>query len=391
MRRAAALGRLLAGALLVLAACEPGGTGHPSAPSPPTSGVKLPAAVGVGEGVLDLVTWEGYADDSWVKTFTQQSGCQVHARYAASTAEMTSLMTNGGGGQWDMVSAPGDISLQLIYGGEVNPMNIALIPSWADFGSLFKSPPYNTVGGLHYGLSLQWSPNILLYNTKQIAQPPVSWRVVYDQAYRGRVTVPDNPMQIADAALYLSKSQPALGITDPFELKRVQFDAAVALLTEQRGLIHRYWPIASDEVAMFQNGEAVVGSAGPYQAVQLQSVGVPVAEAVPAEGMTAWGDSWMLAARAPHPNCAYLWAAYTATPQVQAQQAHLFGETPVNARACAAMDALEAGSCAKFHADATDSYLSAIYFWNTPLATCGGGGGCVPYEDWVSAWGVIRA
>jgi len=392
VRRAAARGRLLAGAILVLAACEPGGTsGTLGAPSPPTRSVKLPAAVGVGEGELDLVTSEGYADDLWVKAFTQQSGCQVHAHYAASTAEMTSLMAGGGGGRWDMVSAPGDISLQLIYGGEVNPMNIALIPSWVDFGSLFKSPPYNTVGGVHYGVSLQWSPNILLYNTKQITPPPTSWRAVYDQAYKGRVTVPDNPMQIADAALYLSKSQPALGITDPFELSREQFNAAVALLTEQRALIHRYWPIASDEVAMFQDGEAIVGSAGPYQAVQLQSVGIPVAEAVPAEGMTAWGDSWMLAARAPHPNCAYLWAAYTATPQVQAQQARLFGETPVNAKACAAMNALEAGSCAKFHADATDSYLSAIVLWNTPLAWCGGGGGCVPYDDWVSAWDVIRA
>ena len=106
--------------------------------------------------------------------------------------------------------------------------------------------------------------------------------------------------------------------------------------------------------------------------------------------MTAWGDSWMLAARAPHPNCAYLWAEYTTTPQVQAQQAHLFGETPVNSKACGSLNALEAGSCAKYHADATASYLSGVSFWQTPIVYCAGGG-CVPYDDWVSAWDVIKA
>ena len=385
------MARLLAGALLALSACDSGASpGLSTAPSPPTRGVKALASIGAGEGELDLITWEGYADDSWTKSFTRESGCQVHARYVASTAEMSSLMSDGGGGQWDMVSAPGDISLQLIYAGEVNPMNVALIPSWSDFGIPFQAPAYNTVGGVHYGVSLQWNPNTLLYNTKQVAPAPSSWSVIYEPGFRGHVTVPDNPMQIADAALYLSKTQPDLEITNPFELNRRQFNAAVALLTQQRPLVHRYWPIASDEVAMFQDAQALVGAGGPYQAIQLQSVGIPVAETAPAEGVTAWGDSWMLAARAPHPNCAYLWAAYTATPQVQAQQARLFGETPVNARACASMNTAEAGSCARYHADATQSYLSAIAFWQTPLAYCAGGAGCVAYDDWVSAWDVLK-
>ena len=41
---------------------------------------------------------------------------------------MVSLMANGGGGQYDMVSASGDADLRLIYGGDVRPVNIGLIP-----------------------------------------------------------------------------------------------------------------------------------------------------------------------------------------------------------------------------------------------------------------------
>ena len=46
-------------------------------------------------------------------------------------------------------------------------------------------------------------------------------------------------MQIADAALYLRDTVPALRIVDPYELTKPQFDAAVALLRRQRPLVRR--------------------------------------------------------------------------------------------------------------------------------------------------------
>ena len=366
--------------MLAVAACEPGGSA--SSPTPPTATATAQATIGPGEGVVDIVTWEGYTADAWVKPFTEQTGCLVRPRYAGSSAEMVQLMSSGGGGAWDLVSPPGDISLELVYSGEVRPINTALIPAWEDFPTFFKNAPFNTVGALHYGISLQWSPNTLLYNTRKVSPAPSSWSALYDASRKGMITVPDNPMQIADAALYL-------GYKNPYELSRKQFDAAVALLTQQRPLIKRYWPVASDEIAMFQDGSVVAGSGGPYQALQLQSIGIPVAETLPSEGATAWADSWMLAARAPHPNCAYRWMEYTSEAQVQAQQALYFGETPVNPKACDAMNSLASGSCPKYHADASPAYMAALSFWRTPLATCGTAS-CVPYRDWVSAWDALK-
>ena len=100
-------------------------------------------------------------------------------------------------------SAAGDASLRLIYGGDVKPMNTDLIPDWQNFDNFFKNPPYNTINGVHYGISLQWGPNTLLYNTTKVAGTPTSWETIYNPKYKGQVTVPDNPIQIADAALYL--------------------------------------------------------------------------------------------------------------------------------------------------------------------------------------------
>jgi putative spermidine/putrescine transport system substrate-binding protein len=377
---------LLTGALAVAAAgC--GGGGKKSSPSKSN----LPTSIGKGEGVLNMVVWEGYTQPEWVKPFQQQTGCRVHAKYGGSSDEMVTLMRQGGGSQYDLVSASGDASLRLIRGHIVQPVNTNLIPDWKNFIPQLKSPGHNTIDGVHYGISLQWGPNTLLYNTQKVNPAPTSWSAIYSPTYKGRVTVPDNTIQIADAALYLSKTQPTLGITDPYELTSKQLDAAVALLKRQKPLIKKYWALASDEIDLFKNGDAVIGASWPYQTNTLQADKVPVKDLIPKEGATGWADTYMLSAKAKHPNCAYMWMKYISTPKVQAEQALSFGETPANLKACPFMNKIQKGGCAQYHANAPASYFNSIKFWKTPIADCGNGkNDCTDYTVWQQKWTQIK-
>ncbi len=358
----------------------------------PASGVSAPAgSLAKGEGTLNMVAWEGYLQPQWVKPFEAQTGCTIHAKYAGSSDEMVTLMRSGGGSQYDMVSASGDASLRLIYGGDVAKIDVSRVPAWKQFNAAFQSPPNNTVKGVHYGISLQWGPNILMYNTKKVPKAPASWSALYDPKNKGKITVPDNPIQIADAALYLSKTKPALGIKDPYELNQTQFNAAVALLKQQKPLVKKYWALASDEIDLFKNGDVVMGAGWPYQLSTLKADKFPVADTIPKEGATGWLDTWMLSAHAKHPNCAYLWLQYISTPKVQAMQATNYGETPVNKLACAYMDKISKGACHQYHADAPLSYFAQIKFWKTPVADCGNGQkNCMDYSKWQQAWTDIR-
>ncbi len=385
----------LAGVALITAACGSsgsggsGGSGSGSATGEtvPTASMPVLQKIGKGEGKLNLIAWEGYLQPQWVKPFEQQTGCQVNAKYAGSSDEMVALMKNGGGGQYDMVSSSGDADLRILYAGDARPVNISLIPSWKDFFPAFQSPAFNTINGVHYGVSLQWGPNVLMYSKKAFPTPPTSWSVIYNSKYKGQVTVPDNPIQIADAALYLEKHQPSLGITDPYELTQPQFQAAVKLLAQQRPLIEKYWDLASQEIFDFKNGNATVGAGWPYQVSALKADKFAIGDTIPSEGATGWADTWMLAAKAPDINCAYMWMRYISTPQVQAEQAVNYGETPDNKLACSYMDKLQAGSCEEYHANAPLSYFNSIALWKTPLPTCDNGkSDCVPYSEWVSAW-----
>ena len=355
------------------------------------SGKGLPSAIGKGEGTLNVIEWAAYTDPSFANTFQKQTGCIIHRKDAGSSNEMVALMRTGGGGgggQYDLVSASGDASLRLILGGDVQPVNVNLIPSWKEFLPIFRSPAHNTVKGVHYGVSVQWGPNTLIYNTKLVTPAPTSWGAIYSSKYKGKVTVPNNPIQIADAALYLSNSQRSLGIKDPYELTKPQLAAAVSLLKKQKPLLKRYWNSATDEIADFKNGDVVIGAGWPYQTLQLKASKAPIAETIPSEGATGWADTWMLAKRAPHPNCAYMWMRYVTQPQIEAKQALVFGETPVNPKACSYMNAAQKGSCSAYHLNQPLAYYNTIHFWKTPVAACGwkAGNDCMDYNAWQQAW-----
>jgi len=353
--------------------------------------VGLPTKIGKGEGALNVIEWPAYTDESFAKPFEQQTGCKIHRKDAGTSNQMVALMRaggGGGGGQYDLVSASGDASLRLVYGHDVVPINVKLLPGWKLFFPFFKSPPHNTVDGVHYGISLQWGPNTLIYNTKKFKQAPTTWGAVYSKANAGKISIPNNPIQIADAALYLMKTKPSLGIRDPYELTKAQFNAAVALLKQQKPLVKRYWNYAADQIQDFKNGDVSIGSTWPYQTLALQAAKLPVKDTIPREGTTGWADTWMLAAKAPHPNCAYLWMKYVTMPKVEARQAYVFGETPVTPLACPYMNKIQAGLCAQYHLNAPAAYLKSIHFWKVPIADCGWGGrkDCVDFTVWQQAW-----
>ena len=356
----------------------------------PVSGVgsgsqKLPQKLGKAEGSLVLLQWPGYSHASFAGDYERETGCKITRRDVSSSADMVELMKRG---PYDVVSASGDVSGELIARRYVQPVNVKLIPQWRQLAPAFRSPAANTVGGVHYGVTVMWTPNELLYRTDAKGPVPLSWRAVYDARFRGKVSIPDNPMQIADAALYLKSRTPKLGIRDVYELTPRQFDAATALLRRQAPLVKRYWQYASEQILDFRTAATVVGSSWPYQRQALLAADVPVSRRVPREGTTAWADSWLLAKQARHPNCAYLWMRHVLGPDVQAAQSLLLRESPVNQLACPIMDATEEGSCAAYYGSAPAALLKRLEFWKTPAARCGFGGrtDCVPYKRWQRAW-----
>ena len=111
-----------------------------------------------------------------------------------------------------------------------------LVENYADIEPFLKDRAWNSVDGQMYGVPHGWGANLLMYNTDVVKPAPTSWVAVFDDdsPYKGKVTAYDSPIYIADAALYLMKTKPELGIKNPYALDQKQLDAAVEVLKKQR-------------------------------------------------------------------------------------------------------------------------------------------------------------
>lgn len=358
--------------------------------------VPMQKSLGQGEGQVNLVAWAGYAEDGsndktvdWVHPFEKQTGCKVNTKVAGTSDEMVALMKTG---QYDTVSASGDASLRLIASGSVAPVNTALVPNYADIFAGLKNKPWNSVNNVAYGIPHGRGANLLMWRTDKVKQAPDSWGAVFDanSPYKGKVTAYDSPIYIADAALYLMSARPELGIKDPYALDQKQFDASVALLKQQRGIIGEYWSDYTKAVQSFKSGDTLLGTTWQVITNYVEAAKAPVKAIVPKEGSTGWSDTWMVAAKAKHPNCAYQWMNYIVSPKANAQVAEWFGEAPANAKAC--RETSDKTFCDTFHAT-DETYFSKVHFWTTPIAQCLDGRKnvkCVDYSKWTQAWTAIK-
>jgi putative spermidine/putrescine transport system substrate-binding protein len=353
-------------------------------------------SVGDGEGQLNLIAWAGYAENgsndpkvNWVSPFEQKTGCKVNVKVGNTSDEMVQLMRSG---QYDGVSASGDAGLRLIYAGDVAPVDTNLVPNYATISQFLKDRPWNSVNGQMYGIPHGWGANLLMYNVGVVTDAPDSWGAVFTDAgkYKGKVTAYDSPIYIADAALYLSKSKPELGIKDPYSLTPQQLDAAVDLLKAQRENIGEYWSDYTKEVQAFESGTSVIGTTWQVIANTIRGDNkVQVNTTVPKEGSTGWSDTWMISAKAAHPNCMYKWMDWITSPEVNAQVAEYFGEAPAQTKACD--HTTDKQFCDLFHA--TDAaYAEKIHYWTTPQKQCvdGSGDNCTTYDEWVDKWQQIK-
>ena len=383
---------LAAGALLV-GACT---TGPGASPAPSTI-----TAVGDGEGKVTVLAWPGYVEDGttspdvdWVTSFEEETGCIVTVQtFGTSDEAFTLFQTNPT--QYDVISASGDATLRLVAGGFVQPVNVDLIPSYAEIFPDLKDKDYNTVDGVHYGVPHGRGANVLMWRTDEVTTAPTSWGALFDPAseFAGKFSVYDAPIYIADAAVLLMATNPELNIKHPYALDDTQFAAAIDLLEKQKPAVGEYWGDYTKQISSFQNGNTVIGTSWQVIANVLQGSDppTPIEVTKPVEGATGWSDTWMINSKTPNINCAYKFVNHITSAPINIQIAEYFGEAPGNSKSCAL--ATNPDHCKIYHAEETE-YWKDVWYWTTPVAKCLDGRTdvtCKDFAAWVEAWTAIRS
>ncbi len=319
---------------------------------------------------LTAIVWEGYTDASFADKFTEATGCTIKATYAGSSDEMFAKFRTGGGRNYDLISASGDITERLYKAGLVLPLDSSKLTNYDTVFPSFQNGKWNSFDGKPYGATFAWGPNVLLYNTKEVKPSPKDWNILFNPKYAGKITLPDNPITIADVALWL-------GFSDPYDLSEEQLQQVKTKLLQLRPQVRKFWTTGGELANLFQSGEVVLAHAWPLTYTQLKEAGFPIASAIPKGKLTGWTDSWMISKNSANIDAAYKWIDFILSGE---GQKGVMDVTGYSGATTLGVEAIGAAKAKELFMDDL-SLHQEINMWQSVKN----------YDQWVEVWNEIRS
>ena len=305
---------------------------------------------------LNVLTWEGYTDPSFVEEFEAQSGCTVTPTYVGSNDEIIAKIA-ADAGTFDMVSPAINYAQIMVDLGALEPLDRSRLMHLDEMPDSFLTHP-GVIGenGEVWSVPMAWGSIPLMYRTDKFDEPPTSAEVLWDPAYAGHIATQDVSMTIFMAARILYGRD-----VDVYNLTDEQLEEVERKLIEQKPLLRTYWSTGGDLISLYAAGEVWVSETwGGYQVSVLQEQGVPVAEVIPEERADGWQDVWAVVEGTPSLDCAYAWLNFSSGPGGQCGMVKVAGYSPANATAV--RECLTEEEMAGLHLDDPE-YLEGLDFW----------------------------
>ncbi len=305
------------------------------------------------DGELNILTWEGYADPSFIAPFEEATGCKVSATYVGSNDDFAPKLA-AGGGVFDLVSPAIDSTAPLIAAGFVQPIDTSRLQHWNEIYEKFRVADGINADGKIYGVPFSWGAISFMYLADKFETPPTSLSALWDPALSGHVSLWDDKSAIYVAARLN-------GDTDIYNLTDEQIAAAQETLVKQKPLVRKYWSTAGELVDLYKSGEVWISNTwAGYQSGLLKAEGIDVVEFIPTENAEGWVDNWMIVDGTPNEECAYKFLDMATSELGQCGVANVNGYSaanPVAARSCMTDEQYEA-----LHQDDPD-YLDSLLLW----------------------------
>jgi spermidine/putrescine transport system substrate-binding protein len=154
--------------------------------------------------------------------------------------------------------------------------------------------------------------------------PQVSWDILWDKRFRGRLTMLEDAREVIGAAL---KMQGHSYNTKDFD----SIKSATGLLKKQKELVMCY---TSDQVIVeLASGDSFLSQVYSGDCYQARRENNKLRYAIPLDGCSIWTDNFCIPKTAPHKEFAYLWISYMLEPEVAAACANFTHYATANEKA----------------------------------------------------------
>ncbi len=279
--------------------------------------------LGLQGKVLNVYNWGEYIDDEdldVVAQFERLTGCDVNYTTFESNENMYSKLS-GGGVSYDVI-IPSDYMVERLMSEDMLlPLDYSNIPNYHKY---FDEEKYGYLvenGVSDYAVIYNIGTTILIYNTKYVDEAPTSWSVLWDEQYKGKVLMFNNPRDAFAIAQFV------LG-QDINSTTKSNWDAAAELLMEQRKLVKPEYVM--DEVFIkMESGEYAFATyyAGDYELMVENNP--DLAYAFPKEGVNTFYDAMCIPSASQNKKGAEAFINFMLEPEVALANAeYIYYATP---------------------------------------------------------------
>jgi spermidine/putrescine transport system substrate-binding protein len=297
LHRAGAAGLLLAGSSWLPGCGSDGGT---DATSDDGGGEQQLS------GQLNFYNWSDYIAEDTIPNFEQEFGVRVvYDNYSSNDTLLAKLQSGASG--YDIVVPSDYMVATMLELDLLQEIDLDNIPNIENLYPRFREEPFDP--GNRYSVPWQWGTTGVGYNTERVPDFTPTWDMMWNEQYRGRITMLTEIRDIFAVAFF------RLGY-DINTTDEAQINEAKEMLIEQKPLLKRYTSDTYiDELAANDSWLSHGYSGDVFQAIEENEA---VDYAIPEEGAVIWVDSMCIPKDAPNKYTAEVFMDYVLRPEVGA-------------------------------------------------------------------------
>ena len=270
---------------------------------------------------LNLFAWSEYVPQSVIDGFTKETGIKVNYETYASNEEMLAKLVSGAQ-RYDLIQ-PSEYTIEALAKEKgLKEIDLAKVPNVVNIGKQYKYLPHDPQNNL----SVPWMTGTvgIVVNTDKVKDDIKGFKDVFQEKYKGRIVVLDDPREIVSWALA------TIG-KGPNDVTPENLEAIKPILAKWLPLVKVY-DSDSPKTALL-NGDVDIGVVWSGEAALLYQEDKKFKYILPSEGAHMFIDSLAIPANAPNPEAAMLFMNYILRPEVSKQISVDFPYTNPNVEA----------------------------------------------------------
>ena len=256
---------------------------------------------------LNVYNWSYYIGKTTIQDFESEFGVKVNYDNYSSNEELLAKLQAGVTG-YDVIF-PSDYMVKIMREQDLlSIIDKKNISNLKNIDSLFLNLPFDPNN--KYSIPYQWGTTGIGINKSKVHEYPNSWKLLWDEKYKGRITMLDDMRFGLVPALKLLGF--SINTTDPMQLLE-----AKKLMFKQKALVKAY---SSDTyIDMLKSGDAWISYGFSGDIYQVAKDNPNVIYIIPQEGSNIWVDNMCVPKNAPHKYTAEVFINYILRAKVGAE------------------------------------------------------------------------